>query len=220
MSGSASTGTARPGFDAGYQAYRRGRSAYESAAGRVRSVSGLLTVLAGLVPVARRLVRGVRWLTLASAVAVAVIVASPLLAGWPSVWGWAGLAAALVALVWAPVVLWVFADALGEVLALPGWLRASPSIVRDHGAELADLAAQARSDRAAGQRRRVHTVRDGWRAGRLLLEAHAEVPGYGAALKLISVPFLVLVVLAALAAVAEIVVAPAVLVAVVVLHLL
>jgi hypothetical protein len=178
--------------------------------GRVRSVGSLLGVLQGLVPLARRLVRGVRLLTVASAAAVAIIVVVPLTAGWPVLAGWIGLGVAAVILGLAPLVLWLFADALQEVLALPGWLRASPAIVANHGGELADLAARARADRQAGRRRRVHVVRDGWRAAHLLLDAHAEVPGYGAALRLISVPFLMAVAVAALIAVFEISLAPVV----------
>jgi hypothetical protein len=185
---------------------------YQAAAGRIRSVSGLLAVLSRLVPLAGRMVRWVRGLALASAAAVAVIVLSAFVGGLPSVTVWTVVVLAAVVLGLVPVVLWLFADALADVLALPGWLRASPRIVRDHGAELADLMRQARPDGSGARWGRVHTVRDGWRAGRLLLEAHDEVPGYGAALRLISVPFLVAVALAALGAVAEIVLAPSVLV--------
>ncbi len=78
--------------------------------------------------------------------------------------------------------------------------------------------AQARGERLAGRRTRVHTVRDGWRAGRLLLEAHAEVPGYGAALRLVSVPFLLTAGLATMAAAFELVLAPSVVVVVLILR--
>ena len=183
-----------------------------------RSSAALLGTLQRLVPLARRMVRWVRFLALSAAVSVAIIVVAPLTAGWPSITGGLLLAVVAVVLAGAPVVLWLFYDALEEVLALPGWLRASPEIMRNHGGELADLVVQARTAGREGRRRRVHVVRDGWRAGRLLLETHAEVPGYGAALRLISVPFLMAVALSAMGALAEITLAPVVVMVVVALR--
>jgi hypothetical protein len=206
----------RAAASGGQAVWRGGRAAVGSS----RSIASLLGVLQRLVPLAGRLVRGVRVLAISAAVSVAIIVLAPLLLGWPSLLGAAGLA--LVALVGAavPVVLWLFYDALVEVLALPGWLRASPEIVRNHGGELADLVVEARAASRQGRRRRVHVVRDGWRAGKLLLAAHAEVPGYGAALRLISIPFLAAVAVAVVGALVEITLAPVVVVVMVALRLL
>ncbi len=178
-----------------------------------RSTSALLATLARLVPLARRMARWVRFLAISAAVSVVIIVAVPLTAGWPGVVGGVALVAVALVLAGAPVVLWLFYDALEEVLALPGWLRASPDVLRDHGRELAELARAARPVAGEARRPRTHVVGDGWRAGRLLLEAHAEVPGYGAALRLISVPFLAAVALAVVGALAEVTLAPLVVLA-------
>ena len=200
----------------GQAAWRGGRSAIDSG----RSTRALLATLARLVPLARLMVRWVRFLAISAAVSVVIIVAVPLTAGWPGVAGGVALAAVALVLAGAPVVLWLFYDALEEVLALPGWLRASPDIVRLHGRELADLVLAARSAGGEGRRRRVHLVRDGWKAGRLLLETHAEVPGYGAALRLVSLPFLVAVALAVVGALVEITLAPLVVLVAIALRLL
>ncbi len=185
-----------------------------------RSTVALLAVLQRLVPLARRLVHGVRWLAISAAVSVAIIVVVPLTAGWPGAVGGVALASVALVLAGAPVVLWLFYDALEEVLALPGWLRASPDVVRNHGRELAELVAESRAAGRDGRRTRSHLVRDGWRAGRLLLETHAEVPGYGAALRLVSVPFLVAVGLAVVGALVEITLAPVVVLVAVALRLI
>jgi hypothetical protein len=201
--------------DGGRTAWRTGRAAVDNG----RSTVVLLQVLQRLVPLARRLVSGVRWLAISAAVSVVIIVVVPLTAGWPGVMGGAALAVVALILAGAPVVLWLFHDALEEVLALPGWLRASPDIVRNHGRELADLVSESRAAGRSGRRARVHLVRDGWRAGRLLLETHAEVPGYGAALRLVSAPFLVAVALAVVGALVEISLAPVVVLVAVALRL-
>jgi hypothetical protein len=57
------------------------------------------------------------------------------------------------------------------------------------------------------------------RLGRLLLEAHRDVPGYGAILRLVSVPFLILALAAMAAAVMELLVAPLMVGTAVLLHL-
>jgi hypothetical protein len=202
--------------DGGRTAWRTGRAAVDSG----RSTAALLGVLQRLVPLARRLVRGVRWLAISAAVSVVIIVVVPLTAGWPGLVGGAALAVVTVILAGVPVVLWLFYDALEEVLALPGWLRASPDIVRHHGRELADLVTESRAAGREGRRTRRHLVGDGWRAGRLLLETHAEVPGYGAALRLVSVPFLVAVALSVVGAVVEISLAPVVVLVAIALRLL
>ncbi|MGZ4706913.1 MAG: hypothetical protein ACXWCM_18790, partial [Acidimicrobiales bacterium] len=51
---------------------------------------------------------------------------------------------------------------------------------------------------------RGHLLRDTFRAGRLLLEAHDDLPGYGALLRLVSPFFLVLVLVASVAAMIQV----------------
>ena len=93
---------------------------------------------------------------------------------------------------WRPVaMLWLFHRALAEVLQIPDRLVAMPDVARDHGTELAGLVRTPRSRR--GGLRLTSLPADLWRAGRLLLAAHDDLPGYGAVLTLVSVPFLLAV---------------------------
>lgn len=164
-----------------------------------RSVIG---VLQRLVPLARHLVRAVRGLAVASAVAIAVIAATVLSHGVPSAVGAGFLVVVVVVLVPAPVVLWLFHGALREVLDLPEWLRRSPEVAKGHASELADLVAEARGTKPSPGGRGF--VRDTGRAGRLLLETHRDLPGYGSALRLVSLPFLIAVGIAVFAAIFEV----------------
>jgi hypothetical protein len=85
-----------------------------------------------------------------------------------------------------------------------------PDVARDHGTELAGLVRDARVRR--GGPRLTSLPADLWRSGRLLLAAHDDLPGYGAVLALVSVPFLVASLAAAVAGIALIFLAPAVVV--------
>jgi len=162
----------------------------------------VLAVLQRLVPLARRLVGGVRVLAVASAVAIAVLAITALSHGLPSVAGAVLLLLVVAVLAPAPVLLWLFHGALREVLALPEWMRQSPDLAKGHAAELADLVAESR--RRAPVEGRHGFIRDSSKAGRLLLETHRDLPGYGSLLRLVSVPFLIAVALAVFAGIFEI----------------
>jgi hypothetical protein len=162
----------------------------------------VLVVLQRLVPLARRLVGAVRVLAVASALAILVTVATVLSHGVPSMPVAVFLAMAAAVLAPAPVLLWLFHRALREVLELPDWLRRSPDLAKGHAAELADLVVASHGAGPATGRRGL--VRDTRKAGRLLLEAHRDLPGYGSVLRLMSVPFLIAVGVALFAALFEI----------------
>jgi hypothetical protein len=153
-------------------------------------------VLQKLLPLASRLVRWVRGYTFVTAVAIGVIVGSVAWITWPeSLVELMGLLA-FAGLLSAPIVmLWLFGSALQEVVELPRRLGSVPELARTHGPEL--LALAARGD--AGRKGSV--LGDTWRAGRLMLGARRNLPGYGAALTLVSPTFLIASLAAALAAV-------------------
>jgi hypothetical protein len=161
----------------------------------------VITVLQRLVPLAGRLVGAVRVLAVASAVAVVVIVATVLGHGVPSLPVAVLLVVVVAVLAPAPVVLWLFHGALREALALPEWLRRSPEVAKGHASKLADLVAESR--RGAGREGRGF-FRDTTKAGRLLLETHRDLPGYGSLLRLVSIPFLIAVGIAVFAAIFEV----------------
>jgi len=116
----------------------------------------------------------------------------------------------IVGLVLAPVaVLWLFHSALAEVVRIPDRLVAVPDVAREHGTELARLVRQSHVGR--GRLNLWSLPADLWRAGRLLLAAHDDLPGYGAALTLVSVPFLLAALAAAALGLLEIALAPALL---------
>jgi hypothetical protein len=170
----------------------------------------LIGVLQRLVPLARRLVVGVRMLAIAAAASIVVVAGVVLAHGRPGAVDGTALVLLVALMVPAPVVLWIFHGALREVLALPEWLQRSPDLARGHASELAGLVAESR--RRDG-RRRGGFVGDSVRAGRLLLQAHDDLPGYGAALKLVSPVFLIAVAIATIAAAAQILFAGTVVVA-------
>ena len=176
---------------AGRRAARRARDGGES----------LLRVLQRLVPLARYLVGAVRLLIVASIASIVIVAAVVLAHGVPSMSTAVLLVLVLALLVPAPVILWMFHGALREALALPEWLRSSPDVVKGHASELADLVVEARRPSSGAQG---HLFRDSFRAGRLLLEAHDDLPGYGALLRLVSPFFLVLVLVASVAAVVQV----------------
>jgi hypothetical protein len=141
-------------------------------------------------------------LAVASAIAIVVIVATVLSHGVPSAAAGVFLVVVVAVLVPAPVMLWLFQGALREALALPEWLRRSPDVAKGHASELADLVAESR--RTGPTEGRHGFIRDSGKAGRLLLETHRDLPGYGSLLRLVSVPFLIAVGLAVFAAIFEV----------------
>ena len=157
-------------------------------AGIARGGAAALSVLERLIPVARGLVgvlNAYSWVVVAASVLLAVLVAvvtRPVTVG--SV---APYLVFLVLLAIPGLVLRLFHGALEEVLAMPDWLRTSPDFVREHGVELAQVAAET----AAHTKGRLSSVpRDIFRSGRLLMKAHGDLPEYGRLVRLINLPFL------------------------------
>lgn len=170
-----------------------------------QAITGLLSVLKRLIPIAKRLVGFVRVISIVSAVCALTIIVSWFIIVRELPRTPLPIFAALIAIilfVLPAIILRLFYNALREVLALPAWLKTSPEIAREHGAELTDLirtvagAPGQATDQDAVQRR---AVRELPRAGKLLLEAHKDLPEYGSVLRLMNVPFL-LAVLASFAA--------------------
>ncbi len=182
------------------------RAFVDAATARAGQAGAAITaVLPKLIPLARRLVSFVRLVIWASVVAAVVILLAVLSLDVPrTVTPWVALLVMGAILVTPAIVLAMFRGALVEVLALPEWLRSSPDLVRQHGGELAGLVRQASGDDGARTRAGGFGV---FRAGRLLLQAHKDLPQYGGLLRLISVPFLFAVFVAFAAAWAEIVLA-------------
>jgi len=156
----------------------------------VRAVYGAVVVFTALV--------GVSGLVMA----LALLAVDP-----PGTWwtwlSWFGLAALLAA---PAAVLAVFSRMLREVLGLPAKLRALPEVGPAHAAELARLAGEAAS-RPPGTRLRSLPA-DTWRAARLVVRAHDDVPYVGVLLSIVRLPFLVLVAVATVAGLGQLVFAP------------
>lgn len=170
--------------------------------------SAIWALLPKLVPLAYRVGRWVRTLAVLATVAAAITLVATLVIDVPTtpapvlaMLAWAAL------LAYAPVVLWLFHGALQDVLALPDWLRSSPDLAKKHAAELAGLVLAAHGDPsglpAADRPPRRVGVREVFKAGRMLLEARHDLPGYGRALRLLNPVFLVLVAVALVGAVLE-----------------
>jgi hypothetical protein len=104
-------------------------------------------------------------------------------------------------------VLAVFALTLRETLQLPDKLRQLPDVAPQRAGEVARLVAEAR------QRERTISLRtlpqDSWRAGRLLVRLRDDIPWAGVLLRLVRIPFLLLVLAALVVGLVEILLAPA-----------
>jgi hypothetical protein len=185
-----------------------GRAARTAVATRRRVDQGV-EVLRRLVPLSLKLSRAVGAYVVVVGLAAAVIVLTLVWRFWPGSWTDAFGLLVVAAILAAPVtVLWLFHRALREVVMIPATLSAMPDVARDHGTELASLVRAAQARR--GGMRLAALPGDLWRAGRLLLAAHDDLPGYGAVLTLVSVPFLLVSLAAACVGVAIIFLAPAV----------
>ena len=195
----------RPG---GGSPARRYDAAIQGVALARRRLEQGLKVLDRLVPIARRVSRTVGWYTAFVAIAAVMIVGVLAVWFWPSSFLDAVALLLLAALVLAPaVVLWLFHQALAEVVEIPGRMTAMPDVAREHGTELARLVRESRLGK--GTRGSLTSLpRDLWRAGRLLLAAHDDLPGYGSALTLVSIPFLLATLVAASIGVMQIALAP------------
>jgi len=191
-------------------ASRRYDQAVKSAVAVRRRVDQGIVVLGKLVPLSRRISRFVGVFVALVGGASLTILGVLLWRFWPTSVADAVAYLILAALLLAPVVmLWLFHRALAEVVELPARLVAVPDLARDHGSELAGLVRDAQVRR--GGLRLVSVPGDLWRAGRLLLAAHDDLPGYGAVLTIVSVPFLVGSLVAAATGLGLILLAPAVL---------
>ena len=155
-----------------------------------------------------------RWvlrLAAVAAVAAAVLIYAILRDGFPDgenrVLAVLGIAAAA----FPPAMLVAFYVALGELVRFPERVRRLPLDAREHGEQLRGIVDEARV--ASGRRLRI--TRSLWRTLRTATSARDTFTPYAPLLPLVSVPFLAATGVAAFAAVAEIVVALAVVVALV-----
>ena len=174
-------------------------------------VDKVLPVLRKVVPIAKRLGTVVRVYAALAAAATVVIVLAMVLSG-PV--GWVQWLAVLVLaglLALPSVVLWTFAKALDEVVALPQRLRENPDVMKAHAGEVAELVRESHA-RSRHRRWLIGLPGDLWKGGKLLLQAHRDVPEYGHAIRLISVPYLIATGLAAVAALMEMFMAPVIVV--------
>lgn len=174
-----------------------------------RGVDQGVEVLHRLVPIAARISRLVGVYVVLVGIASMVIVITLVARFWPTslleVLAHLVIAAALLA----PVgMLWLFHGALAEALRIPQRLITMPDVARDHGSELAGLV---RDSQLRRERLKLTAAPgDLWRAGRLLLAAHDDLPDVGRLIALVSVPFLLASLVAAWVGLILIVVAPAV----------
>lgn len=158
-----------------------------------------IDVLRRLVPLASRVARGVRFFAIATMVVSVVIVLAVLSYGIPSNVAWWLFLVALIAWVaWPPAVLWLFHHSLVEAIELPERILNSPDIGKEYASQLVQIVQENRG--GVGNTARRATLGDAWRSGRLLIEAKRDLPGYARALRLVSLPFLFLVLVAFAAA--------------------
>jgi hypothetical protein len=165
------------------------------------------------------LARGVQRLLVAYASVVAlsglVVVLVVLVDDPPGVWyTWAGWLALVGLMAVAPSILFFFARMIREVLELPAKLRALPDVGPAHAQELGALLREAH---AQGTTIRLRTLpRDLWRLTRMMLALHDDVPTAGVLLALARVPLLIAVGLSLVFGLAQIMLAPTVVLFVVV----
>ncbi len=171
-----------------------------------QGADALLRALKKLLPIARRVEIAARVLAVASATAVVLVALALFIRGFPGDWlMWLVTVAVVAVLAAPPFVLWLFASALREALLLPERLRAEPDLVKGHAREIGALVRDSADRGRAGKRHWLRGLpRDASRAAKLLLEAHRDLPDYGAAMRLISPPFLIMVALAVPFALAEV----------------
>jgi hypothetical protein len=167
-----------------------------------------IDLLERLVPLARALWWGVVVFAALAAAAGLAIAGTVLWADAPSTGTTWLLYVLFVVVLLAPsAVLVVFALTLRETLQLPDKLRQLPDVAPQRAGEVARLVAEAR------QRERTISLRtlpqDSWRAGRLLVRLHDDIPWAGVLLRLVRIPFLLLVLAALVVGLVEILLAPA-----------
>lgn len=175
-----------------------------------------IDLVEALVPVARRLEAVVRWFAFAVIAAAAVITVAVVSIDVPgTVWTWGLVVVLLGALLIAPVIVLLFSGMLREALELPGQLRALPDLAPARARELADLTRLARAPREHEPPRSI--AKDSWSAGRLLNAVRREIPSVSVLLAIARWPLMIAVFVAALVGIVELFVAPAAVLAAVVL---
>jgi hypothetical protein len=166
-----------------------------------------VVLLERVVPLARAISTAVLSYTVAIAVAGATIAA---VVAWllapTDLWAWMVLLVVVALLVLPSVTLALFYLTLREVLALPDKVRRLPEVAPDRAAELSLLVAEAR-EREGGVRFRT-LPGDSLQVGRLLLKLRDDLPWAGALLGIMRVPFLMAVVVAFVAGLVELMLAP------------
>ena len=163
-------------------------------------------VFGRVAPLVAASARALRAFALGAATAAAVIALFLLRDGLPA--DGVEAAAEVVAIVLTavpPVVLLLFAGALGALAELPARMRSLPASGREHAAELRRLAREAAGH--ATRRRLLRLPLVGWRLAWLAVSAREAATPYAPAAALASVSFLVAAAVAGLAAVVEIAVA-------------
>lgn len=169
------------------------------------SFQALLGVLERIVPPAAAAARRARKFAFAAGAAAVFIVLSLLTYGLPdSPAAWLGAIVLLALLAAPPAILFVFSEALSALAELPARLRALPTTGREHAAELAGLADRTRNARR-GSVFPVPLLL--WRLMRLATSSRETLLVHAPLMPLVSVPFLGLTAVAAVAAVLEIVAA-------------
>jgi hypothetical protein len=154
------------------------------------------SVLRRILPLAAAVRRGVRTLGLVglgAAVAIALVVLLRWTPGDTD--GWAGYVVLCLLLAVPPAVLLAFSLVLGEVVNLPDKLRAYPATTREHVEELRAIAHDAQVRERLAWRRLPGST---WRLATLVRSARDLLAPHAPLLPLLSVPFLVATLVAAL----------------------
>ena len=163
---------------------------------------------------AQKVVRGVVVLAAATVVAALVIVAFVLRDGIPdSTAARLGWAAVAIAAVVPAVVLTLFALLLRELIALPARLRAMPQALGGRAEEIGRLVGEIGGNEGNGARPRRPLPLNLWRLGTRIYSSRELLTPWAPLLPLASPPFLAAVVVSALVAPFEILVAAVLLVA-------
>jgi hypothetical protein len=153
-------------------------------------------VLGRILPLAAAVRRGVRTLGLVGLGAAAGLALAVLVRWTPSDGeNWAGLVVLCVVLAIPAVVLLAFSLVLSEVVEVPDKLRGYPGTARRHAQELLALAHDAQARERPAWRRLPGST---WRLATLVRSARALLAPHAPLLPLLSVPFLVATLVAAL----------------------
>lgn len=167
-----------------------------------RALDRLARGLERIVPWAARAIRPVSTLCLAGAVAGSLLWAMALSAGDnDNVVDWLALALLLALLLAPAAVLLLFVTFLRQLLRLPDQLRGLPETTRAHGGQLVGLLGDLRRPRDGDRRGILGSIR---RLGGLLIETGGLIEPFTALAAFAKLPYLILVLIAALAVGVEI----------------